>query len=117
MDNKEFKKILRESLAEYDFIYKNKDYYYLGKELIIIINCQKSNFDNAYYVNYGFWVKDIHNEKKLPSIIACDIMGRFSYILGDKREYYFHLDVILKYKMEYGKYNITNYKKWNKRVF
>lgn len=43
----------------------------------VVINLQKSNFDNSYYINYGFYVKDIHNDLQYPKNNECDITGRF----------------------------------------
>jgi len=93
MDNKEFKKIIQNSVSKYGFIYKNKNYYHDDK-LIVVINCQKSNYENAYYINYGFWVKEIHEEEKNPSVEMCDVMGRFNNIIDDKTEHNFRLDIL-----------------------
>ena len=77
MDNKEFKKIVQESTSKFGFKYCKKNYYFNSDKLIVVINLQKSNFDNSYYVNYGFWVKDIHNDLQYPKSNECDITGRF----------------------------------------
>jgi len=108
MDNKEFKKIIQKCVYEYGFIYKNKNYYYDDK-LVIVINCQKSNYENTYYINYGFWVKEIHEETKYPLVEMCDVMGRFNNIIGDKIEYNFRLDIIDEECLEENiKRNITH---------
>ena len=60
MDNTEFKKIVQEITSKYGFMYCKKNYYYNSDKIIVVINLQKSNFDNSYYINYGFYVKDIH---------------------------------------------------------
>lgn len=77
MDNSEFKKIVRKSTGKYGFIYCKKNYYYNSDNLIVVINLQKSNFDNGYYINYGFCVKEIHNDLQYPKSNECDITGRF----------------------------------------
>lgn len=108
MDNKEFKKIIRNCVSKYDFIYKNNNYYYDDK-LIVVINCQKSNYENAYYVNYGFWLKEIHEEIKYPSVEMCDVMGRFNNFIGDKTEHNFCLDILDENCLEANiKRNIDN---------
>lgn len=43
-------------------MYCKKNYYCNSDKIIVVINLQKSNFDNSYYINYGFYVKDIHND-------------------------------------------------------
>ena len=65
MDNTEFKKIVQEITSKYGFMYCKKNYYCYLHKIIIVINLQKSNFDNSYYINYGFCVKDIHNDLQL----------------------------------------------------
>lgn len=51
--------------------------YSISDKIIVVINLQKSNFDNSYYINYGFYVKDIHNDLQYPKNNECDITGRF----------------------------------------
>lgn len=45
--------------------------------MIIVINLQKSDFNNCYYINYGFCVKDIYNEIQYPKWNECDSISRF----------------------------------------
>ena len=77
MNNTEFKKIVQEITSKYGFMYCKKNYYYNSDKIIVVINLQKSNFDNSYYINYGFYVKDIHNDLQYPKNNECDITGRF----------------------------------------
>ncbi len=58
-------------------MYCKKNYYCNSDKIIVVINLQKSNFDNSYYINYGFCVKDIHNDLQYPKNNECDITGRF----------------------------------------
>ena len=77
MDNTEFKKIIQKITSKYGFVYCKKNYYCYTHKIIIVINLQKSNFDNSYYINYGFYVKDIHHDLQCPKNNECDITGRF----------------------------------------
>ena len=61
MNNTEFKKLLQICTEKVGFKYSKRNYYY----------------DNIYYINYGFWVKAIHDNTDYPKITDCDIMGRF----------------------------------------
>lgn len=58
-------------------MYCKKNYYCNSDKIIVVINLQKSIFDNSYYINYGFCVKDIHNDLRYPKNNECDITGRF----------------------------------------
>lgn len=84
MDNKDFKKIVSDELINAGFIFKNKKYYCDTKKLTAVIDLQKSDLFDAWYINYGFYVKDIHEEIKLyPKISECDIDTSFSNELID----------------------------------
>jgi hypothetical protein len=77
MNNVEFKKIVQDITSEYGFKYFKKNYYYEMSDLIIVIGLQKSNYENSYYINFGFYVKEIHNDIQYPKSNECDITGRF----------------------------------------
>lgn len=89
----EFKKTLEKCLAVRGLKYIKKNYYLNSEKLIIVINVQKSDYEDGYYINYGFYVKDIHEDASdHPKIPGCDIMGRFSYETGGRQEFIFSLD-------------------------
>ena len=77
MNKNELKKELQVSVKKFGFEFHNRSYYYNSEKLIIAINIQKSNFSDSYYINYGFFVKSIHENISYPKICECDIMGRF----------------------------------------
>lgn len=79
MDNLQFKKVIQECITKYGFKYYRENFYYELDNVIIVINLQKSNFDNSYYINYGFCMKDIHDGLQYPKCNAkeCDITCRF----------------------------------------
>jgi len=77
MNNVEFKKIVQEITSKYGFKYCKKNYYYEMADLIVVIGLQKSNYENSFYINFGFYVKGIHNEIQYPKSNECDITCRF----------------------------------------
>lgn len=77
MNRHEFKKEFQVKVKKFGFEFHNRDYYYNLENLIIVINCQKSNYSDSYYINYGFFVKSLHNCFSYPKISECDVMGRF----------------------------------------
>lgn len=79
MEKKEFKKALTNTLKSYGFEYIKKCYYYDNDELIIVIATQKSNYDNSYYLNYGFLIKQINPGLEYPKDYVCDVKGRFLF--------------------------------------
>ena len=91
MEKTEFKSIVQNCLSEYDFIYTHKNYYFNNESLIIVINLQKSNFENSFFINCGFFVKEIHQKGLFPDIKDCDIFGRFFIKTGDTIKYEYYL--------------------------
>ena len=77
MTNAEFKKILATNLTDRGFVKNSNNFYYRSDETTIVINTQKSNNDNSFYINYGFFVNSIHQECKYPTILETDVRGRF----------------------------------------
>ncbi len=84
MNLKEFKKVLASILLDYGFATKNNISKAETDELIIIISTQKSNYDNNYYLNYGFLIKELSPELTTPMDYQCDIFGRLSLIFEGK---------------------------------
>lgn len=99
MDNTEFKKLLQICTEKFGFKHYKKNYYYKSEKIIIVINIQKSNFDNSYYINYGFWVRAIHDNLDYPKITDCDIVGRFINNTTDTTEFDFPLSRLVSDKL------------------
>ena len=95
MEKKEFKKLLSNILKQYGFYYTNKRYYLSNNELIIVIDTQKSNFENSYYLNYGILIKEINPDLEYPKEYLCDIRGRFIFKKDSK--------IVGGFNLEYGK--------------
>jgi hypothetical protein len=79
MKKKEFKQSLTEVLNQYGFYLKGNNYILRTKDLIIVIATQKSNFDNSYYINYGFLIKSLNPNLTKPKDNDCDVFGRFIF--------------------------------------
>lgn len=77
MDNKEFKEIFQSCMDKADFQCYRGTYYYQAETVMVAVNIQKSTYNNSYYINFGFWVKAIHDDFKYPKVHDCDIVGRF----------------------------------------
>ena len=110
MEYKEFVNLLSVSAKKVGFRKYKKDFIYDAEKIVIIVNIQKSNFDESYYINYGFILKEIHNLVEYPKINECDYIGRFTNYLGDKEEYNFKLNSLEKELFENGlKRNISKF--------
>ena len=84
MNNTEFKKIVSEILKSQNFAYENKYYTFENTDLKVFIGFQKSNFENSFYINYGFFIKKLHEKLERLSHGFGDFGGRFVYNDNDK---------------------------------
>ena len=55
-----------------------KGYYYMDEDLIIVIDLQKSNFSDGYYINFGFFIKEMHQNITFPATNICDVFSRLT---------------------------------------
>lgn len=78
MDKKEFKKALAQVLSEYGFQTKGNISRAETNELIIVVATQKSDFENSYYINFGFLIKSLSPDIINPKDNQCDVFGRFT---------------------------------------
>ncbi len=79
MNKKEFKTALTKVLTEYGFE-NNKGNIFRTEtdELIVVVSTQKSNYENSYYINFGFLIKSLNPEMLNPKDNQCDVFGRFT---------------------------------------
>jgi hypothetical protein len=74
MEKKDLIKFLDEIFIPLGFKRKGNNWVLNGEELSKIINLQKSNYSNAFYINYGYVIKGLelttstHVENRLASI-------------------------------------------------
>lgn len=73
MEKKDLIKLLDDIFIPLGFKRKGNNWVFNGDELSKVVNLQKSNYSNAFYVNYGFIIKGIelttttHVESRLGS--------------------------------------------------
>ncbi|MEL7648766.1 MAG: DUF4304 domain-containing protein [Sedimentibacter sp.] len=84
MDKKEFKKALAKVLSKYGFESKGNIFRTETDELIIVVATQKSNYENSYYINFGFLIKSLNSDIINPKDNQCDVFGRFTLDILDK---------------------------------
>lgn len=77
MNDITFKRILQNCLEERGFIYRNRRYYYDDEDLKIVVDVQKSNYNESFYINYGFYIKTLHGNVAFPKTNECDFAARF----------------------------------------
>lgn len=80
----EFQKTLFNVLSEYGFVMKNGIARVETDDLIIVVSTQKSNFENSYYLNYGFLIKELRPDLARPKDNQCDVFGRLNLTVDGK---------------------------------
>lgn len=104
--------LLDEIFYPIGFIRKGNNWTYIGSELIKIVNLQKSNFSNSYYINYGFIIPELilttkmHVENRLAGFDKkeqeriTELLNFESMINEDQRESELKSIVINKIKIK-----------------
>lgn len=87
----EFKQILKTVIKKYGFEFHNNRFYFDSSNLIVVIDTQKSNYDNYYYINFGFCLKELHKDVHYPKSFECDIACRF---LNNESKGIYQLDML-----------------------
>jgi Domain of unknown function (DUF4304) len=75
MDKKEFKKAISGVLKREGFSNKGQSFFKSGADCIVVLNLQKSDYEDKYYVNLGFWLKEA-GEVIFPADNHCHIQAR-----------------------------------------
>jgi len=59
MEKKDLVKLLNEIFISLDFKRKGNNWVFNGNHLSKLINLQKSNYSNSFYINYGYIIKEL----------------------------------------------------------
>ena len=56
---KDFKKAIAGPFEQAKYVKKGQSWYLDGEDTIIVVNLQKSNYSEIYYMNIGIWLKAV----------------------------------------------------------
>ena len=85
IDKKKFKAGLTTIFRENCYVSKGQSFYLDGTEAVVVVNMQKSDFDDKYYLNFGVWLKRF-GINPFPKENHCHIQARISSLFPDKKE-------------------------------
>jgi len=88
IDKKTFKKTFAAPLEKAGFVKRGQTWYLDGKDVLIAINLQKSNWSELYYVNIGFWLKGL-GEATFPEFYDCHLHYRIHDFFPEKSDLIF----------------------------
>jgi len=75
INSRELKKVLNNELSQYGFHRKGSTWLLKKKEVIVLVNLQKSNYGEYYYINIGFLLRHIDDIQN-PRVEFCHLQGR-----------------------------------------
>ncbi len=109
MDTKEFREFCKREFYKRGFK-KVKSMYYLDgdKDILCGIDLQRSRFCKGYYVNVGFFIKEMQPNLPYPPYEDCDIDQRLSAISKDTYEGERYLTPLIKIE-KYGQGELQPY--------
>jgi len=80
--NRIIQEAIDETLKEAGFHKKAGTWYLDGADTILVVNVQKSNYSDQYYVNLAIWVKAF-GEARFPKENKCHIRLRLGSLVGN----------------------------------
>jgi hypothetical protein len=57
IDKKDFRKAVADPFKQAMYVKKGQSWYLDGEDAVIVVNFQKSNFNEEYFMNIGIWLK------------------------------------------------------------
>jgi hypothetical protein len=84
MNSRDFKKAFHLALLDCGFLKEGGLYYKRSDEVIGVIGLQKSNYEESYYANVGYMIKEFHPDVDAPRDIDGDVRTRFSVTIQGK---------------------------------
>jgi hypothetical protein len=85
MKNMVFKKNIGVLLKARGFVNKGQSWFLSGDDSTVVLNLQKSDFDERFYVNFGVWLKCL-GEVAFPPENKCHIQARLTSLFPEYGE-------------------------------
>ena len=77
---------ITELLSRHGFVRKSSTWYLDGAECLCLVDLQKSNFGQQYYLNLAITPKSLE-KSSFPKEHQCHVRGRLSEIVSDKKSF------------------------------
>ncbi|KAF0144252.1 MAG: hypothetical protein FD156_1937 [Nitrospirae bacterium] len=85
INKKEFKKAIAEPLRASGFLSRGQTWYLDGQDAIAIINIQKYEYSEMYFINVAFWLKAL-GYMEFPPAHKCHLDFRVESLFPQHRE-------------------------------
>jgi hypothetical protein len=84
IDKKTFKKAFGAPMQKAGSVKKGQSWYFEGKDAVVVINLQKSDWSELYYINLGIWLKAF-GEATFPQFNHCHLYYRVEHFFPEQR--------------------------------
>lgn len=84
-DSKIIKEIIKKSLSEAGYVKKSDTWYLRNDEVVLLVNIQKSQYGDQYYLNCGVGLKSL-SSVEFPKEHQCDIRFRIEDAIPEGNE-------------------------------
>ncbi len=85
IDKKTFKQTFAKAIETTPCIKRGQSWYIDGKDTLVVINLQKSDWNEQYFINLGIWLKAL-GEPSFPQYYRCHLYYRLESIFSQERE-------------------------------
>lgn len=82
IDKKKLKKAFSEVFRDSGFLHQGQSWYLDSTEATVVVNLQKSDYEDKYYLNFGVWLKKL-GITSFPKENKCHIQARLSSLFHD----------------------------------
>lgn len=85
IDKAFFKKSFGNALREHGFRKKGQTWYLHGPDCVVVLNLQKDDFSDLYFVNFGIWLSSL-GDAQYPPESHCHVGSRLEELFPSHRE-------------------------------
>jgi len=84
-DKLALKKAIGDTLNSHNFLRKGQSWFLRGPDCTVVLNLQKDEFSDLYYVNFGVWLA-VFGNNQYPQENQCHVRARLERIFPTQRE-------------------------------
>jgi len=81
IEKEKFKQMFGKVFADSGFAKKGQSWFLRGRDAIVVVNLQKSDFADKFYVNIGIWLRAL-GESEFPAENHCHIQVRLANLFS-----------------------------------
>jgi hypothetical protein len=85
IDKKTFKQSIATTLENANFVKRGQSWYLDGEDAIIVLNLQKNDWDEEYFINIGMWLKAL-GDADYPQENKCHLSYRAERLFPGEQE-------------------------------